>query len=256
MTSFPATPAPPRLQSLMADLGIASRRHSAELIAENRVRVNGERVTEPGFRVENPQRAVINVDGRDYSFGGHTKKTTTVMLNKPRGLVCASYDAHEPTVFECLHGIRARLVCCGRLDKNSEGLLILSDDGELTNRLTHPKFGHEKEYLATVRGEFSQEVLDFLNSPVKMDGYVTHPARVEYLKRLPDDYHGATHQLRIVLEEGRNRQIRNMCEQAGLNVVRLVRTAINTLRLPPGLAPGEWRFLSPRDFEALERVEK
>ena len=245
--------APPRLQSLMADLGIASRRRSAELIVEGRVSVDGERITEPGFRVENPERAVVAIDGQNYSFGGRDKKTTTIMLNKPRGLVCASYDAHEQTVFECVRGIRARLVCCGRLDKNSEGLLILSDDGDLTNRLTHPKFGHKKEYLATVRGGMSREVLDFLNSPIKMDGYVTRPASVEYDKRLPDDRHGALHQLRFVLEEGRNRQIRNMCEQAGLNVIRLIRVAINGLRLPRDIEPGAWRFLTPRDFAALEK---
>jgi len=236
----------------MADLGIASRRHSAELVAEGRVRVNGVEVTEPGFKVEEPMDAVVSVDGLDYSFGGRTRKTTTVMLNKPRGLVCSSHDAHEPTVFECLRGIRARLVCCGRLDKNSEGLLILSDDGGLTNRLTHPKFGHKKEYAATVRGVFSQEVLDFLNSPIRMDGYTTRPAHVGYVKRLSDDYHGARHQLKIVLEEGRNRQIRNMCEQAGLNVVRLVRVAINGLYLPGDLGEGEWRFLSERDLKRLE----
>ena len=239
----------------MSDLGIASRRRSAELVAEGRVRVNGEPATEPGLRIENPMKAVVSVDGHDYSFRSRTQKTTTVMLNKPRGLVCSSYDAHEPTVFECLRNIRARLVCCGRLDKNSEGLLILSDDGDLTNRLTHPKFGHKKEYLATVRGEFSQEVLDFLNSPIKMDGYTTRPARVEYLERLPGDYHGgARHQLKIVLEEGRNRQIRNMCEQAGLNVVKLVRVAINGLCLPHDLGEGEWRFLTERDLRRLENV--
>jgi len=238
----------------MADLGIASRRHSAELVAEGRVSVNGERITEPGARVENPERAVITVDGRDYSFKGRAQKTTTIMLNKPRGLVCSSHDEHEQTVFECLRGLQARLVCCGRLDKNSEGLLVLSDDGDLVNRLTHPRFGHKKEYQATVRGGISQSVLDFLNSPIRMDGYTTRPALVEYVKRLPSDHHGALHQLRFVLEEGRNRQIRNMCEQAGLNVVRLVRVAINTLRLPRDLPLGAWRFLTPRDFKDLERV--
>ena len=239
----------------MADLGIASRRRSAELVAEGCVRVNGQIVTEPGHRVENPLRATVSVNGRDYSFGGRALKTTTIMLNKPAGLVCASYDEHEQTVFECLRKIRARLVCCGRLDKNSEGLLILSDDGDLTNRLTHPKFGHKKEYLATVRGRFSQEVLDFLNSPIKMDGYLTRPASVEYLQRLPDDYYGAAHRLKIILQEGRNRQIRNMCEQAGLNVVRLMRVAINSLRLPDDLAPGEWRFLTEYDIRQCSETQ-
>jgi len=235
----------------MADLGIASRRHSAELVAEGRVRVDGKLITEAGFRVENPLETVVSVDGRDYTFGGRAKRSTTVMLNKPRGFVCASSDAHEPTVFECLRGIDERLVCCGRLDKNSGGLLILSDDGNLTNRLTHPQFGHEKIYMATVRGWFSQEVLDFLNSPIKMDGYTTRPARVEYIERLPDDYYGTLHQLRVTLGEGRNRQIRNMCEQAGLSVVKLIRIAINGLCLPRDLREGEWRYLTEKDLEKL-----
>ena len=244
----------PRLQSLMADLGIASRRGSAQLVQEGRVKVDGQQVYEPGFRVANPSTAVITVNGINHSMRGRALKTTTIMLNKPRGLVCSSDDAHEPTVFECLRGIRARLVCAGRLDKNSEGLLILSDDGDLINRLTHPRFGHKKEYLATVRGNISQAVLDFLNSPIRMDGYTTQPARVEYVKRISTDYHGARHQLKFVLAEGRNRQIRNMCEQADLNVVRLVRVAINKLRLPSDLQPGSWRFLDSRDFSALERI--
>ena len=251
-----ADSAAPRLQSLMADLGIASRRASAQLVLDGRVQLDGRAVFEPGFRVENPAEAVITVEGKSYSMRGRGLKRTTIMLNKPRGLVCSSSDPHEPTVFECLRGIRARLVCAGRLDKNSEGLLILSDDGDLVNRLTHPKFGHKKEYIATVRGAISQAALDFLNSPIKMDGYTTRPARVDYLKRLRDDCHGSLHQLRFTLAEGRNRQIRNMCEQAGFNVTRLERVAINSLRLPREMEPGSWRILSPRDFAALERTVK
>jgi 23S rRNA pseudouridine2605 synthase len=243
---------PERLQKVLARAGIASRRQSAELAKAGRVRVNGEVVLEPGFRIERPERAEIEVDGRVHTAPRRGFRRTAILLNKPRGLVCSSDDPHEPTVFECLRGIPARLVCAGRLDKASEGLLILSDDGDLVNRLTHPRYGHRKEYLATVRGAVSDPVLEFLNSPVKMDGYTTRPARVDYLKRLPDDYHGARHLLRFTLAEGRNRQIRNLCEQAGLNVLQLVRVAINGLRLPPDMPPGAWRELGPRDFAALE----
>ncbi len=243
----------PRLQSHMEHLGIASRRHSADIIRAGDVLVNGERILEPGYRVLNPNTDVITVSGNVYTVPRDGLKTRTLMLNKPRGLICSSDDTQGETVFACLTDVHERLVCVGRLDMNSEGLLLLSSDGDFVNRLTHPKFGHSKEYLVAVGGFFNDEVFEFLNSAIKMDGYRIRPAKVDYLERLPDGRNHERHLLRFVLNEGRNRQIRNMCELAGLRVQTLVRTAINGLRLPDDLRPGQWRDLTPADFALLEQ---
>jgi 23S rRNA pseudouridine2605 synthase len=243
--------AAPRLQTHMARLGIASRRHSAELIKAGDVLVNGVKVLEPGYRVQNPGRDVLTVRGRVVAPPRGGVAHRTIMLNKPAGLVCSSSDRHGPTVFECLHGIRERLVCVGRLDRDSEGLLLLSNDGDLVNRLTHPRYGHRKEYHVVASGPFDERTLKFLNSSMVIDGYRIRPAQVDYLERLADGRHAPRHLLRFFLGEGRNRQIRNMCEQAGLRVQSLVRTAINDLRLPRDLRPGQWRDLRPDELERL-----
>ena len=243
----------PRLQTHLEHLGIASRRHAADMIRAGEVKVNGERVLEPGFRVQNPQTDAVSVGGRVYTLPRGGIKTRTIMLNKPRGLICSSDDAEGETVFSCLRGIPERLVCVGRLDMNSEGLLLLSSDGDFVNRLTHPRYGHDKEYLVVALGLFDEHVLEFLNSSMKIDGYRIRPARVDYVERLSDGRNAPRHLLRFVLNEGRNRQIRNMCEQSGLRVQSLVRTAINGLRLPENLLPGQWRDLTSADFALLEQ---
>ena len=245
----------PRLQSMMAQLGIASRRGAAELIKAGEVLLNGQRMTEPGFRVENPETATITVSGENFVTRRDTPRPRTIMLNKPAGLISSSSDIHGSTVFDCLSNISERLVCVGRLDRNSEGLLLLSNDGELVNRLTHPRYGHVKEYNVVTIGNFDQSVLDFLNSPMKIDGYRIRPVQVDYLERLEDGARGQPrHLLRFILREGRNRQIRNMCEQAGLRIQMLTRLAINSLRLPSNLRTGQWRDLTERDFERLEQI--
>ena len=252
----PVSPLPdkPRLQTLLAHLGIASRRRSAELIEAGDVSVNGTVVREPGFRVESPETATIEIGGGVYTLPRGGMKARTIMLNKPVGLICSADESQGMTVFACLDGIDERLVPVGRLDKDSSGLLLLSNNGDLVNRLTHPRFGHVKEYIVTARGLFDEHTLDFLNSPIRMDGYTTRPACVEYIERLPDNRNGTPrHLLKFILAEGRNRQIRNMCQLAQLHVSSLMRTAINGLRLPGDLAPGEWRDLSPRELELLEK---
>ena len=239
-----------RLQVALAHAGVCSRRHAADWIASGRVEVDGETVREPGFRV--PVGAEVRVDGRAIEAGGH-EPLRTILLNKPRGLICSADDAEGPTVFECLRGVRERLVPVGRLDKDSEGLLLLSNDGELVNRLTHPRYGHVKEYLVTVRGELDERAFRELRSPMTLedDGTQLAPVRVEY-----EGYDGSRipprHRLRMWLGEGRNRQIRRMCEQVGLRVTSLVRLAVNDLRLPRDLPPGAWRDLTPRDYALLE----
>lgn len=242
-----------RLQVLLASLGVDSRRHCASLVAGGAVRVNGAVVREPGFRVENPETDVVEVNGRRVS-PAPPRPRRTILLNKPRGVLCTREEGRGTTVYDLLRGVTERVVTAGRLDRDSAGLLVLSDDGALVNRLTHPRFGHEKRYEVVAAGGFGQATLDALQGPMELDGYRLRPVRVEYLRRLADGPAGPRHRLLFVLREGRNRQIREMCARVGLRVESLVRVAINGLRLPAGLRPGEWRDLAPRERELLERA--
>ena len=248
--SGPARADSPRLQVLLAHSGVCSRRHAAEWIEAGRVTVNGAVVREPGHHV--PPGAAVAVDGFPLPASGH-ERFRTILLYKPRGLVCSADASEGPTVLECLDGVRERVVPVGRLDKDSEGLLLLSNDGDLVNRLTHPRYGHVKEYLVTVRGELTERMFRELNSPMTLedDGTRLAPVRVEYedgdtFSRPP------RHRLRMWLVEGRNRQIRRMCEQVGLRVSRLVRVAVNGLRLPRGMRAGQWRDLDPAELRLLD----
>ena len=174
-----------RLQSLLSSLGVDSRRHCASLVAGGAVRVDGEIVREPGFRVENPETAVVEVNGRRVC-PAPPRARRTILLNKPRGVLCTREEGRGRTVYDLLAGVPERVVTAGRLDRDSAGLLVLSDDGALVNRLTHPRFGHEKRYEVQAAGFFDQETLDALQGPMELDGYRLRPVRVEYLRRLAD----------------------------------------------------------------------
>ena len=242
-----------RLQVILSHHGVASRRYSAELIQSGHVTVNGILVTEPGARVD-PATARISVDGIPLNLND-TPATRTIMLNKPRGLICSATDDLGPTVFECLRDIPERIVPVGRLDKDSEGLLLLSNDGELIHTLTHPRFGHRKEYIVTVRGTITGDTLKTLRSPMTLedDGTQLNPVEVDLLDNdLSKD--PPRHRLRMILSEGRNRQIRRMCDQVGLYVERLIRMAIDDLRLPFAMPVGAWRDLTPPELDALRKT--
>jgi pseudouridine synthase len=235
-----------RLQKFLAGRGVASRRGAAELVGAGRVRVNGEAILEPGHRID-PQCDRVEVDGRPVPRA--RERLRTVLLNKPRGCVCSASEHDGRTVLSLLRGVQERLVPVGRLDKNSEGLLLLSNDGDLILRLTHPRFEQEKTYRATVSGAVGTPALTILRSRLVIDGYRIRPAQVEVLK--PGATAGRT-VLQFVLREGRNRQIRRMCEAAGLTVHRLVRTRIRSLACG-ALRPGEWRDLTPAELRDLVR---
>lgn len=235
-----------RLQNVLSHRGVASRRHAAEIIAAGRVTVDGRVVTEPGARVD-PAAVRITVDGRPLDVAEET--TRTIMMYKPAGVLSTLSDPFGGrTVADLLRGkVRERLVPVGRLDKDSEGLLLLSNDGALVNRLTHPRFEHEKIYIVRAAGRWSDEKLRVLRGPVEMpDGYVTRPVPVEVV-RLGDDN---VHVFCFHLREGRKRQIRYMCSAAHLVVLSLKRVAIGALRLPDDLKPGEWRDLSSAQIES------
>ena len=246
-----------RLQCILARLGIDSRRHCASIVAGGAVRVDGRVVREPGFRVEDPATAVSEVDGRRVSPppGGAGPRTRTILLDKPRGVLCSKEEGRGETVYDLLRGVRERVVSAGRLDRDSEGLLVLSNDGALVNELTHPRYGHTKVYRVQAAGVFDDATLDALQGPMELDGRPLAPVRVEYVRRLADGPLGPRHRLLFTLREGRNRQIRRMCEAVGLRVESLKRTAINRLKLPTDLRAGEWRDITERELALLSQAD-
>jgi 23S rRNA pseudouridine2605 synthase len=235
-----------RLQKYLAERGVDSRRHCARIIEEGRVAVDGKVVTEPGFRVA-PEGAAVSIDGKPVDAS--RPRPRTLVLYKPRGYICSRSGEQGKTVFELLPPGSDTLVPVGRLDKDSEGLLLLSSDGELVLRLTHPRFGHRKVYEVSVSGNLTPDVLHLLRSPLVIEGHTTSPADVKVVAERRDV--GRT-KLLISLREGRNRQIRHMCEQAGLRIHRLARVRVGELTLA-GLRPGEWRELDARDLGRLAK---
>lgn len=227
-----------RLQKVLARAGLGSRRTCEELIEDGRVSVNGERAT-LGRRVE-VEVDTISVDGVPL---GVSPDLVHYLLNKPAGVVTTAEDTHGRTTVVDLVPGNPRVHPVGRLDLDTEGLLLLTNDGTLTHRLTHPSFGVEKEYLAQVEGNPGRGALRRLREGIELDDGPTAPAIVSS---------PGPSLVRLTIHEGRNRQVRRMCEAVGHPVLRLVRTRIGPLR-DSELAPGEWRSLSLGELRALER---
>lgn len=227
-----------RLQKVMARTGIGSRRICEDLIADERVLVNGD-VAVLGARVHPEDE--ISVDGAVIS----TKVDgVTYLLNKPTGVVTTAKDTHDrPTVVSMLPA-EPRVFPVGRLDLDTEGLLLLTNDGELAHRLTHPSFGIEKEYLVHVRGQPTRSVLRQLREGVELEDGRTSEAKVAVV---------APGLIRLTIHEGRNRQVRRMCEAVGHPVLRLARSRIGPIT-DPNLAPGEWRELGNDELLDLQRA--
>ena len=231
-----------RLQKLISACGLASRRTAETWITEGRVTVNGEKA-HLGDRAD-PDRDTIRVDGRPLVPGG---TRTYLMLNKPRGVVSTLSDEKgRRTVAGLVSGCGARVWPVGRLDMDSEGLLLLTDDGELTQRLLHPGFQVEKEYLVWVTGNV-ERAIPILSAPMELDGDPIAPARVRRGRSS-----GSVHQLSVTICQGKNRQVRRMCAQAGLTVVRLRRIREGGVSLDRALKPGTWRRLTPQEVLALK----
>jgi 23S rRNA pseudouridine2605 synthase len=228
-----------RLQKVLARAGFGSRRVCEDLIADGRVRVNGE-VAELGARVD-PTVDAVTVDEVPV---GVRPGLVHYLLNKPAGVVTTAHDPQgRPTVVDLVPD-DPRVFPVGRLDADTEGLLLLTNDGDLAHRLTHPSFGVEKEYLAEVQGRPGRGAVRALRDGVELDDGPTAPARVAQ---------PAPNLLRIVVHEGRNRQVRRMCDAVGHPVLRLVRTRIGPLA-DPDLRPGAWRALTLDEVRALERA--
>jgi 23S rRNA pseudouridine2605 synthase len=225
-----------RLQKVLARVGVGSRRVCEELIADGRVTVNGV-VPILGRRVD-PAHDRVELDGVPLPL---EPGLVHYLVNKPRGVVSTAEDTHgRPTVVSLVPD-RPRVYPVGRLDRDSEGLLILTNDGELTHRLTHPSFGVPKEYLVEVTGTPTSGDVRRLRQGVELEDGPTAPARVAVV---------APNLLRIVIHEGRNRQIRRMAEAVGHPVVRLVRTRIGPLT-DPSLGPGAYRLLTFDEVRGL-----
>jgi pseudouridine synthase len=236
-----------RLQNILSHAGVASRRHSAAIIEEGRVRVDGAVVLQPGERFD-PALVSITVDGREIR---RQEKTRTIMMYKPMGVLSSMSDPFGGTTLaDILKGkVDERLVPVGRLDKDSEGLILMSNDGDLTLRLTHPRYEHEKIYMVRAAGRWSEDKLETLRSSLVINGYKIRPCKVELIRVGRDN----VHLLKFHLKEGRKRQIRYMCSAAHLVVVNLKRVQIGRLRLDESLKPGEWRDLSDSEIALLTR---
>src|SRR5437660_7331728 len=235
----PRTEAGERVQKVLAPPGVGSRRACEELIVEGRVRVNGERA-HLGRRIDLDADRV-EVDGVPV---GVRPGLVYYLLNKPIAVVTTAIDPQgRPTVMELVPE-RPRVFPVGRLDADSEGLLVLTNDGDLAQRLSHPSFGVEKEYLAEVEGEPSPGDVRRLRRGVELEDGMTAPARVSLVQ---------PRALRITIHEGRNRQVRRMCEAVGHPVVRLVRTRIGPI-VDRRLRPGDWRPLSAVEIQQLQKT--
>ena len=235
-----------RLQKLISACGLASRRTAEAWITAGRVTVNGVRAG-LGDRAD-LERDRVEVDGVPLR---PRREHTYLMLHKPRGYVTTLSDEKgRRTVADLVAGCGARVWPVGRLDLDSEGLLLLTDDGELTNLLLHPRHKVEKEYLVWVTGNV-EKAIPLLSSPMELDGEAVAPAQVRRGRTT-----GGVSQLSVTIRQGKNRQVRRMCAQAGLTVLRLKRVREGALPLDRSLRPGQWRPLTPEELAALRGPEE
>lgn len=234
-----------RLQKFMAEQGVASRRKSEELIRAGKVKVNGH-VAQIGMKI-NPRKDLVTV-GKQKLTNVKNRKMVYIMLNKPRGYVTTvSDELGRKTVMDLLPDFGVRIYPVGRLDKDSEGLLLLTNDGSFTNCMTHPSHEYAKVYRVTVRPAVDDNILYNLRNGIEIDGRVTAPCEVTVLTEEENRV-----VLEFVLHEGRNRQIRKMCESQGLEVARLKRISIGPIKLGM-LKQGDYRELSEQDVKKLLR---
>ncbi len=234
-----------RLQKYLAECGIASRRKSEELIAQGRVYVNGELVEQMGFIVD-PDRDAVTFDGQKVVPRANKEY---IMLNKPAGYVSTCSDERgRPTVMELVYDIKERLYPVGRLDFNTEGLLLLTNDGQMANVLTHPKHNIEKKYLAVINSSITGEETKRLEEGVVLDGYRTGSAVFKVLNMTEQRT-----ELLCVITEGKNRQLRRMFEAIGKRVVYLKRVGIGEIKLG-NLKKGSYRRLTGDEIDYLNKL--
>ncbi len=235
-----------RLQKYLAQAGIASRRASEKLILQGRIKVNGITIKELGTKV-NPESDIIEVDGKicrikqDYVY---------ILLNKPKGILTSVKDPFgRPTVLELLKGVKDRVFPVGRLDKDTEGLVLLTNDGELAYKITHPKFKVFKTYIAHVQGIVKDKDIQALKNGIILEDGMTSPAKVEIIK-----FFDNSTVLQLKIYEGRKRQIRRMCAAIGHPIINLKRIEIGNLSLN-GLKVGQWRYLNREEINYIKKIK-
>ncbi len=233
-----------RLQKYISDCGLMSRRAAEKEIELGQFTVNGVRAV-IGQKI-NPAHDKVAYKGKEVKGGD---KKLYVMLYKPRGYVTTMSDEEgRKCLPELLTDIPSRVYPCGRLDMDSEGLLILTNDGDVANKLMHPKNHVDKIYHVKIKGEISPEKLEILTSPMELDGYKIKPVKVSIIERKE----GST-TLKFVLREGRNRQIRKMCEIAELSITRLKRVSVGELTIGM-LSPGKWKYMNHNEITYLKNL--
>ncbi len=234
-----------RLQKYIAKSGVTSRRKAEKLIEKGRVKVNGKVVTEMGVKI-NPDKDVIYVDNKEVKMEDNN---VYIILNKPEGYVTTLYDEYgRPKVADLIKGIKERIYPIGRLDYNTSGLLLLTNDGKLTYKITHPRHHINKTYLVKVKGILSEEKMEKFRNGIDIGGYVTAPASIKLLNE-----NKSNSLVKVIIHEGRNRQIRRMMDALGHPVIGLKRVAIGKIVLGK-LPKGQWRHLREDEINYLKSL--
>ena len=233
-----------RLQKYLASCGVASRRKCEELISKGIIKVNGNVITEMGHKVE-PGKDIVTMNEKTIEL---KKKMIYVLLNKPTGYVTTVSDQFNRDKVTDLVNLPYRLFPVGRLDYNTSGLLILTNDGELTFKLTHPKFKVPKTYIAKIKGKIKDNEILLFEKGLPIEDYVTSPAKIRIISEDQNDSI-----VKITIREGKNRQVRKMCEAVGHPVMSLKRIAMGDISLS-NLPIGTWRYLTPKEINYLKEL--
>jgi len=230
-----------RLQKYLSHAGIASRRKAEELIAQGRVCVNGVRVKDMGVKVSSND--IVEVDGKNVRLEG---RKVYIMLNKPVGYVSTVKDQFaRKTVLDLVRDVKERIYPVGRLDYDTSGLILLTNDGDFAFTLTHPSHEIEKVYSAVVKGVVNKDKIEVFKKGIMIENYITSPAKLRIINICDN-----TSVIEITIHEGKNRQVRKMCEAIGHPVLKLKRVSIGPLKIG-NLEEGKWRYLTDREVKAL-----
>ncbi|MCK5311079.1 MAG: rRNA pseudouridine synthase [Desulfobacteraceae bacterium] len=227
-----------RLQKYLANAGICSRRKAEEFIQKGRVKINNKIITEQGIKVD-PGKDKVLFDNKEIVLN-LKRDNIYIALNKPVGFISSCAHGKERIILD-LVDIKERIYPVGRLDKDSEGLILLTDDGELHNKLSHPSFDHEKEYDVKIYESISDDALKRMEQGIYIDGEKTRKSKIKRLSKL---------RFKIILKQGRNRQIRKMVEKVGNRVKNLKRIRVSNIKLG-NLKQGDWRFLTKEEIQLL-----
>lgn len=232
-----------RLQKFLAEAGVASRRKCEELMLQGRVEVNGVKVTELGFKVNAGD--TVKLDGKEVK---QEEKKVYILLNKPVGYITTAKDQFSrKTVLDLVEGVKERIYPVGRLDYDTSGLLLLTNDGDLAYKLTHPGREADKVYQAKIKGALNDKEIQAFKTGIRIDDYTTSPAKIKVLERT-----GTDSLVEVTIHEGKNRQVRKMFEAVGHVVLKLRRIAIGPVKLG-SLEEGGWRHLTPDEVKSLKK---